>query len=40
MALIVLMYVGRLGTTTFALALVNQERDDRMRYPAEEVVIG
>lgn len=36
----VLMYVGRLGPTTFALALVTQEREDHVRYPPEEVIIG
>ncbi|HEX7002777.1 MAG TPA: TrkH family potassium uptake protein [Trueperaceae bacterium] len=40
LAIILLMYVGRLGPTTFALALVTQEREDRVRYPAEEVIIG
>ena len=38
--IIVLMYVGRIGLMTFALALVADLNEDSIRYPTEEVVIG
>lgn len=37
---IMLMYLGRIGFLTFALALVDQQRRQRRRFLAEEVVIG
>lgn len=37
---IALMYLGRIGFLTFALALVDQPRHRRRRFLAEEVVIG
>lgn len=38
--LIALMYLGRVGLFTFALALVSHEADKPLKYPAEDVVIG
>ncbi len=38
--IIVLMYLGRLGPMTLALALIERQSDMRIRYPAEDVVIG
>lgn len=38
--LIVLMYLGRVGLLTFALALVAQELEKPLKHPAEDVVIG
>ncbi|MCA9836341.1 MAG: TrkH family potassium uptake protein [Trueperaceae bacterium] len=38
--IIVLMYLGRVGLLTAALALVSEDRSDSIRYPAEEVIIG
>ncbi len=38
--IIVLMYLGRIGLVTFALALVAEPPAGAVRYPAEEVVIG
>jgi trk system potassium uptake protein TrkH len=35
-----LMFLGRLGPLTLALALLEGEPDKRIKYPAEEVVIG
>jgi len=37
---IVLMYVGRIGLLSFALALVKRSRSTSLRYPAEDVVVG
>lgn len=37
---IMLMFVGRIGLLTFALALVSRERPTTMRHPVEEVVVG
>ncbi len=38
--IIVLMYLGRVGLVTFALALVEEEPDRDIRYPTEDVTIG
>lgn len=38
--MIVLMYLGRIGLLTFALALVTEHPTRQIRYPAEDVVIG
>ena len=38
--IMVLMYLGRIGLVTFALALVAEPPAGAVRYPAEEVVIG
>jgi trk system potassium uptake protein len=38
--LIMLMYLGRIGPLTFALALIEGTPDKKVRYPVEEVVIG
>jgi trk system potassium uptake protein len=38
--LIALMYLGRIGPLTFALALVEGNPNKKVRYPVEEVVIG
>jgi trk system potassium uptake protein len=38
--LILLMYLGRIGPLTFALALIEGAPDKKVRYPVEEVVIG
>ncbi|MBS3968184.1 MAG: TrkH family potassium uptake protein [Truepera sp.] len=38
--LIALMYLGRVGLLTFALALVEQEVEKPLQHPAEDVVIG
>lgn len=38
--LIALMYLGRLGPLTLALALVEQAPQKRINYPAEDIVIG
>jgi trk system potassium uptake protein TrkH len=38
--IIVLMYLGRIGLLTFALALVAEQPEGNLRYPAEDVVIG
>jgi trk system potassium uptake protein TrkH len=35
-----LMFLGRLGPLTLALALLEGEPDKRIKYPAEAVVIG
>ena len=40
LVIIMLMYVGRIGLLTFALALVSRERHHAVRHPAEEVVVG
>jgi trk system potassium uptake protein TrkH len=38
--MIVLMYLGRIGLLTFALALVTEHPTRQIRYPAGDVVIG
>jgi trk system potassium uptake protein len=38
--LIALMYFGRLGPLTLALALVEKAPEKRVNYPAEDIVIG
>ena len=38
--LIVLMYVGRIGLLSFALALVKRSRTATLRHPAEDLVVG
>ncbi len=38
--IIVLMYLGRVGLLTAALALVAEDASDSIRFPAEEVIIG
>jgi trk system potassium uptake protein TrkH len=38
--LIVLMYLGRIGPMTFAIALIERQNDSHIRYPEEDVVIG
>ena len=38
--IILLMYLGRIGFMTFALALVVEHPAREIRYPAEDVVIG
>jgi trk system potassium uptake protein TrkH len=40
LVLIMLMFVGRIGLLTFALALVSRERTTALRHPAEDVVVG
>lgn len=37
---IVLMYLGRIGPTTFAIALLQQAHADRIKYPEEGVLVG
>jgi trk system potassium uptake protein TrkH len=38
--IIVLMYLGRVGFLTFALALTETQTRSQVRYPTEEVVVG
>lgn len=38
--LIMLMYIGRLGALTFALALIENRKAHTISYPAENVIIG
>jgi Trk-type K+ transport system membrane component len=38
--LIGLMYVGRVGPLTLAVALVLREHDQRFRYPEERPLVG
>jgi trk system potassium uptake protein len=38
--LILLMYLGRLGPLTLALALVEKPADRCINYPAEDIIIG
>jgi trk system potassium uptake protein TrkH len=38
--LVVLMYVGRVGTITFASSLVSSERRAQYRYPEEHPIVG
>jgi trk system potassium uptake protein len=38
--LILLMYLGRIGPMTFAIALIERQKESPIRYPEEEVVIG
>jgi trk system potassium uptake protein len=38
--LMLLMYLGRIGPLTFAVALVASKADRKLHYPAEEVIIG
>lgn len=38
--IIVLMFLGRVGLLTAALALLAKDSDDSIRYPAEDVIIG
>ena len=40
LVLIVMMFVGRLGPLTLAVALVQQQSDDRLHFPAGTVRIG
>lgn len=40
LVIMLLMYVGRIGFMTFALALVAEHPVREIRYPAEDVVIG
>lgn len=40
LVIIILMYLGRLGALTFALALIENRRARTITYPAENVVIG
>jgi trk system potassium uptake protein TrkH len=40
LVIILLMFLGRLGPLTVALALIEGEREKRIKYPAEEVVLG
>ncbi|MGE0229823.1 MAG: TrkH family potassium uptake protein [Dehalococcoidia bacterium] len=40
LALIVGMYIGRLGPLTVALALLQRSRTEPLRYPTEEISIG
>ncbi len=40
LVVIVLMYLGRIGPLTFALALVQDPKHDRLKYPDEGVLIG
>lgn len=40
LVIVMLMFVGRIGLLTFALALVSRERPSAVRHPAEEVVVG
>jgi trk system potassium uptake protein TrkH len=37
---VALMFIGRLGPLTMALALVERPPSERIEYPAEEVVVG
>ncbi len=37
---IVLMYLGRLGPLTFAVALIEKSADKHITYPVEEIIIG
>ena len=39
-AIIVLMYFGRVGLLTFALALAGRQEKSKIRYPEEDVAIG
>lgn len=38
--IILLMYLGRVGLLTFALALVEKRSSRGIRYPAEDIVVG
>lgn len=38
--IIMLMFIGRIGLLTFALALVNRERPSSLRHLPEDVVVG
>ncbi|RIK43846.1 MAG: Trk family potassium uptake protein, partial [Chloroflexi bacterium] len=38
--IIMLMYFGRIGPLTLALALVEKRPEKRINYPAEDIVIG
>ncbi|MEZ4706232.1 MAG: TrkH family potassium uptake protein [Caldilineaceae bacterium] len=38
--IIILMYLGRLGALTFALALIENRKAHTITYPAENVIIG
>jgi len=38
--IILLMYLGRLGPLTLALALVEASAERRINYPAEDIIIG
>lgn len=40
LAIIVLMFVGRLGPLTIALVVGQEEVQQRVRYPEEEVIVG
>lgn len=40
LVLIALMYLGRMGPLTLALALVQKPPEKRVNYPAEDIVIG
>ena len=40
LVVIMLMFLGRIGLLTFALALVDRDRHGSVRHPAEEVVVG
>lgn len=40
LVIIVLMFVGRVGTITFATALALNERKDPFRYPEERPIVG
>lgn len=38
--MIILMYVGRLGSLTFAAAIIEKEPERRMAYPVEDILVG
>jgi trk system potassium uptake protein TrkH len=40
MIIILLMYLGRLGPLTLALAIVEKGEDRRINYPVEDIIIG
>ncbi|TIX62760.1 MAG: TrkH family potassium uptake protein, partial [Mesorhizobium sp.] len=40
LVIIVLMFVGRVGTITIASALALRERNEPFRYPEERPIVG
>jgi trk system potassium uptake protein len=40
LTLIVLMYIGRVGTITVATALALRQRPTPLRYPEENPIVG
>ena len=36
----VLMMLGRVGSVTFAVAILNRRANHAVRYPEEEIIVG